>query len=107
MSARILIIEDEEPLTLLLRHKLEAEGYEVETVARADDVIAAQPLDQVIAAASHDHVIPPRSGEVVGAVGAHDRGSPGVTTPVGGPGGQTGQGDREDHRCCGCDQCEV
>src|ERR1043165_4562811 len=37
MSARILIIEDEEPLTLLLRYNLEAEGYEVETSARGDE----------------------------------------------------------------------
>src|SRR5215217_836214 len=37
MSARILIVEDEEPLTLLLRYNLEAEGYEVETVARGDE----------------------------------------------------------------------
>jgi two-component system phosphate regulon response regulator PhoB len=35
--ARILIVEDEEPLTLLLRYNLEAEGYDVETVARGDD----------------------------------------------------------------------
>ena len=34
---RILIVEDEEPLTLLLRYNLEAEGYEVEAVARGDD----------------------------------------------------------------------
>src|SRR5216110_2018234 len=37
MTARILIIEDEEPLTLLLRYNLEAEGYEVETSARGDE----------------------------------------------------------------------
>ena len=37
MSARILIIEDEEPLTLLLRYNLEAEGYEVDTTARGDE----------------------------------------------------------------------
>src|SRR5476649_2317982 len=37
MSARILIVEDEEPLTLLLRYNLEAEGYEVDTVTRGDD----------------------------------------------------------------------
>ena len=37
MSARILIVEDEEPLTMLLRYNLEAEGYEVETSARGDD----------------------------------------------------------------------
>src|SRR6201987_2978770 len=37
MTARILIIEDEEPLTLLLRYNLEAEGYEVDTTARGDE----------------------------------------------------------------------
>jgi two-component system phosphate regulon response regulator PhoB len=37
MGARILIVEDEEPLTLLLRYNLEAEGYEVDTAARGDE----------------------------------------------------------------------
>src|ERR1044072_7823310 len=37
MSARILIVKDEEPLTMLLRYNLEAEGYEVETSARGDE----------------------------------------------------------------------
>src|SRR6476660_2322977 len=37
MSARILIVEDEEPLTMLLRYNLEAEGYEVEPSARGDE----------------------------------------------------------------------
>src|SRR3954454_23460745 len=37
MGARILIVEDEEPLALLLRYNLEAEGYDVETVARGDE----------------------------------------------------------------------
>ena len=37
MSARILIVEDEEALTMLLRYNLEAEGYDVDTVARGDD----------------------------------------------------------------------
>lgn len=37
MNAHILIVEDEEPLTMLLRYNLEAEGYEVETAARGDD----------------------------------------------------------------------
>src|SRR6201982_1605001 len=37
MSARILVVEDEEALTTLLRYNLEAEGYEVETVTRGDD----------------------------------------------------------------------
>ena len=36
-NARILIVEDEEPLSLLLRYNLETEGYQVETVARGDD----------------------------------------------------------------------
>ena len=37
MSARVLIVEDEEALTTLLRYNLEAEGYDVETVARGDE----------------------------------------------------------------------
>ena len=37
MTARILIIEDEEPLTLLLRYNLEAEGYSVDSAMRGDD----------------------------------------------------------------------
>jgi len=36
-TARILIVEDEEPLTLLLRYNLEAEGYTVEAAARGDE----------------------------------------------------------------------
>jgi two-component system phosphate regulon response regulator PhoB len=37
MRTRILIAEDEEPLILLLRYNLEAEGYEVDSVARGDE----------------------------------------------------------------------
>ncbi len=37
MAARILVVEDEEALTTLLRYNLESEGYEVEAVARGDD----------------------------------------------------------------------
>ncbi len=37
MATNVMIIEDEEPLTLLLRYNLEAEGYQVESVARGDD----------------------------------------------------------------------
>ncbi len=37
MNPRILIIEDEEALTLLLRYNLEAAGYEVEAVPRGDE----------------------------------------------------------------------
>jgi two-component system phosphate regulon response regulator PhoB len=37
MGPRVLIVEDEEPLTLLLRYNLEAEGYEVDSVSRGDE----------------------------------------------------------------------
>ena len=37
MTARILIIEDEEPLTMLLRYNLEAEGYVVDSTGRGDE----------------------------------------------------------------------
>jgi two-component system phosphate regulon response regulator PhoB len=37
MKTRILIVEDDEALTLLLRYNLEAEGYRVETVPRGDE----------------------------------------------------------------------
>jgi two-component system phosphate regulon response regulator PhoB len=37
MGAHILIVEDEEPLAVLLRYNFEKEGYEVETVARGDE----------------------------------------------------------------------
>jgi len=37
MAPKVLIVEDEEALTLLLRYNLEAEGYEVECVARGDE----------------------------------------------------------------------
>ena len=33
----VLVVEDEEPLALLLRYNLEAEGFAVETVARGDE----------------------------------------------------------------------
>ncbi|MCZ8314673.1 phosphate regulon transcriptional regulator PhoB [Phreatobacter sp.] len=37
MTARILVVEDEEPITVLLRYNLEAEGYQVEVVGRGDE----------------------------------------------------------------------
>jgi two-component system phosphate regulon response regulator PhoB len=37
MAARILIVEDEEPLTMLLRYNLEAAGYTVDSAARGDE----------------------------------------------------------------------
>src|SRR5208282_1213132 len=36
MGANILIVEDEEPLTTLLRYNLEAEGYEVDLALRVN-----------------------------------------------------------------------
>ena len=51
MSARVLIVEDEEPLTLLLRYNLEAEGYEVDIAARGDEAevhLKESPPDLVV-----------------------------------------------------------
>ena len=51
MGARILIVEDEEPLSLLLRYNLEAEGFDVDTVARgdeADTLLKERPPDLVV-----------------------------------------------------------
>ena len=50
-APRILIVEDEETLTLLLRYNLEAAGYAVESVARGDEAelrIAEEPPDLVL-----------------------------------------------------------
>ena len=37
IKPRILVVEDEEPLSLLLRYNLESEGYSVESANRGDD----------------------------------------------------------------------
>jgi two-component system, OmpR family, phosphate regulon response regulator PhoB len=37
MSARILIVEDEEPLVMLLRYNLEAEGYLVDSTGNGEE----------------------------------------------------------------------
>ena len=61
MAARILIVEDEEPLTLLLRYNLEAEGYEVDTAARGDEgdvKLKERPPDLVVL----DWMLPGLSG---------------------------------------------
>jgi two-component system phosphate regulon response regulator PhoB len=61
MGARILIVEDEEPLTLLLRYNLEAEGFEVDTVARGDEAetrLRESPPDLVVL----DWMLPGLSG---------------------------------------------
>lgn len=38
MSAKILVVEDEEPLALLLQYNLEAEGFSVDLIHHGDDV---------------------------------------------------------------------
>jgi len=61
VGARILIVEDEEPLTLLLRYNLEAEGYEVDIAARGDDAeikLKQSPRDLVLL----DWMLPGLSG---------------------------------------------
>src|ERR1041384_2820451 len=61
MGAHILIVEDEEPLALLLRYNLEAEGYEVETLARGDEAdtkLKEAPPDLVVL----DWMLPGLSG---------------------------------------------
>ncbi|WP_315924881.1 phosphate regulon transcriptional regulator PhoB [Mesorhizobium sp. SP-1A] len=37
IAPRIMVVEDEEPLGVLLRYNLESEGYQVEVVARGDE----------------------------------------------------------------------
>jgi len=37
MTPKVMIVEDEQPLSLMLRYNLEAEGYAVEAVERGDD----------------------------------------------------------------------
>ena len=37
MTPRVMVVEDEEALSLLLRYNLEAEGYQVDVVPRGDD----------------------------------------------------------------------
>src|SRR5262245_54052874 len=61
MSARVLIVEDEEPLTLLLRYNLEAEGYEVEAAGHGDEAevkLKENPPDLVVL----DWMLPGLSG---------------------------------------------
>ena len=40
-GAKVLVVEDEEPLALLLRYNLEAEGYTVDVVHRGDEAEVA------------------------------------------------------------------
>lgn len=60
-APRILIVEDEEALAILLRYNLAAEGYEVEHVARGDEadlVLRESPPDLLIL----DWMLPGLSG---------------------------------------------
>jgi two-component system phosphate regulon response regulator PhoB len=47
---RIMIVEDEETLAVLLRYNLEAEGYDVETVARGDkaDILLRETVPDLL-----------------------------------------------------------
>src|SRR3974390_1325155 len=61
MSARILIVEDEEPLTLILRYNLESEGYAVDSSGRGDEAelrLKEQPPDLAVI----DWMLPGLSG---------------------------------------------
>ena len=61
MSARILIVEDEEPLTLILRYNLESEGYAVDASGRGDEAelrLKEQPPDLAVI----DWMLPGLSG---------------------------------------------
>ncbi|HTS40836.1 MAG TPA: phosphate regulon transcriptional regulator PhoB [Xanthobacteraceae bacterium] len=61
MTARILIVEDEEPLTIMLRYNLEREGFTVETSSHGDDAdlrIRESPPDLAII----DWMLPGLSG---------------------------------------------
>jgi two-component system phosphate regulon response regulator PhoB len=37
IAPKIMVVEDEEPLSVLLRYNLESEGYQVETLSRGDE----------------------------------------------------------------------
>jgi two-component system phosphate regulon response regulator PhoB len=61
MSPRILIVEDEEPLTVMLRYNLEKEGFAVETTTNGDDAdlrIMENPPDLAVI----DWMLPGLSG---------------------------------------------
>jgi two-component system phosphate regulon response regulator PhoB len=45
MSAKVLIVEDEEPLALVLRYNLETEGFRVTVVGRSEDAEVAVSED--------------------------------------------------------------
>ena len=60
-GAKVLVVEDEEPLALLLRYNLEAEGYAVDVVHRGDEAemaIAESTPDLIVL----DWMLPGMSG---------------------------------------------
>lgn len=51
MGAKVLVVEDEEPLTLLLRYNLEAAGFDVNVATRGDEAelaVAEDPPDLIL-----------------------------------------------------------
>jgi two-component system phosphate regulon response regulator PhoB len=61
MTAKVLVVEDEEPLALLLQYNLEAEGFRVALARRGDEAelaISEEPPDLVIL----DWMLPGLSG---------------------------------------------
>jgi two-component system, OmpR family, phosphate regulon response regulator PhoB len=61
MNAKVLVVEDEEPLALLLQYNLEAEGFRVSLASRGDDAevaVSEEPPDLIIL----DWMLPGLSG---------------------------------------------
>jgi two-component system, OmpR family, phosphate regulon response regulator PhoB len=61
LNAKVLIVEDEEPLAMLLQYNLEAEGFRVSVATRGDDAefaISEDPPDLIIL----DWMLPGLSG---------------------------------------------
>ncbi len=51
MSAKVLVVEDEEPLAMLLRYNLQAEGFAVTVVTRGEDAevaVSEDPPDLIL-----------------------------------------------------------